>query len=211
MAVPTVASAGAPCGRRRWRSVWQPGAAVGRQHGDRRRSLHSRFDHVAQRADRPLMLGARDLAFPRLNLASWYLVMAGGFCALYALFSGGVDTGWTFYTPIKQLCSGTCRCGGHRHLHLRLFDHCHRAELHHHHSPPARPWPDLVSPAGIHLVAVFDQYRLRVGDSGAGDHAALLLLFLFETLFHVGVFDPRLAGDPLLFQHLFWFYSRSTS
>ena len=50
----------------------------------------------------PLMLGARDLAFPRLNLVSWYLFMAGGFCALYALFSGGVDTGWTFYTPLSS-------------------------------------------------------------------------------------------------------------
>jgi cytochrome c oxidase subunit 1 len=47
----------------------------------------------------PLMIGARDLAFPRLNLTSWYLFMLGGFVTLYAVFVGGVDTGWTFYTP----------------------------------------------------------------------------------------------------------------
>ena len=47
----------------------------------------------------PLMIGARDLAFPRLNIASWYLFMAGGLTTLYAVFVGGVDTGWTFYTP----------------------------------------------------------------------------------------------------------------
>ncbi|MBV9655279.1 MAG: cbb3-type cytochrome c oxidase subunit I, partial [Acetobacteraceae bacterium] len=49
----------------------------------------------------PLMLGARDLAFPRINLLSWYLFMAGGVLALYALFAGGLDTGWTFYTPLS--------------------------------------------------------------------------------------------------------------
>ena len=53
----------------------------------------------------PLMLGARDLAFPRLNLASWYLFMAGGVIALIGLFAGGVDTGWTFYTPLSTVYS----------------------------------------------------------------------------------------------------------
>jgi cytochrome c oxidase subunit 1 len=50
----------------------------------------------------PLMLGARDLAFPRLNLLSWYLFVAAGLVVLYALFAGGVDTGWTFYTPLTS-------------------------------------------------------------------------------------------------------------
>ncbi|MBI5013527.1 MAG: cbb3-type cytochrome c oxidase subunit I, partial [Methylocystis sp.] len=53
----------------------------------------------------PLMLGARDLAFPRLNLLSWYLFMVAGFVALYAVLAGGVDTGWTFYTPLTSLYS----------------------------------------------------------------------------------------------------------
>src|SRR5438067_12116533 len=55
----------------------------------------------------PLMIGARDLAFPRLNLASWYLYLAGGLLTLAALFLGGVDTGWTFYTPYSPMFSNT--------------------------------------------------------------------------------------------------------
>src|SRR5689334_10729152 len=55
----------------------------------------------------PLMIGARDLAFPRLNLTSWYLFMAGGSVTLYALFVGGVDTGWTFYTPFSTMYSNS--------------------------------------------------------------------------------------------------------
>src|SRR5262249_44894600 len=53
----------------------------------------------------PLMIGARDLAFPRLNLLSWYLFMLGGTCVLEALFMGGIDTGWTFYTPFSTFYS----------------------------------------------------------------------------------------------------------
>ena len=55
----------------------------------------------------PLMIGARDVAFPRLNLFSWYLILAGGCCTLYALIAGGVDTGWTFYTPFSTMFSNT--------------------------------------------------------------------------------------------------------
>src|SRR5215471_1531348 len=55
----------------------------------------------------PLMIGARDLAFPRLNLTSWYLFMAGGLTTLYAIFRGGIDTGWTFYTPFSTMYSNS--------------------------------------------------------------------------------------------------------
>ena len=121
----------------------------------------------------PLMLGARDLAFPKLNLASWYLFMAGGILrAIRVVLRRRRYRMDILYPAVQQLCPGPCRCGGHRHLHLRLFDHCHWTELHHHHPPPARPWPDLVSAAGVHLVAVFDQHHLCAGNPGAGDHAA---------------------------------------
>src|SRR5262249_32336693 len=53
----------------------------------------------------PMMIGARDLAFPRLNLASWYLFLAGALFTLWAMISGGVDTGWTFYTPCSPAAS----------------------------------------------------------------------------------------------------------
>src|SRR3954466_3488854 len=55
----------------------------------------------------PLMIGARDLSFPRLNLTSWYLFMLGGCVTLYAVYVGGVDTGWTFYSRFSPMY---CRC-----------------------------------------------------------------------------------------------------
>jgi cytochrome c oxidase subunit I len=153
----------------------------------------------------PLMLGARDLAFPKLNLASWYLFMAGGLCALYALFSGGVDTGWTFYTPLSSnyaqghvvavvigiFISGfsTIATG----LNFIITIHSLRA--------PGLTWYRLP-------VFIWSLYSTSIIFVLATPVLAItLLLLMFETLFHVGVFDPRLGGDPLLFQHLFWFYS----
>ncbi|HEX8834807.1 MAG TPA: cbb3-type cytochrome c oxidase subunit I, partial [Abditibacteriaceae bacterium] len=53
----------------------------------------------------PMMIGARDLAFPKINLLSWYLYMAGGLLALAAMLLGGVDTGWTFYAPYSSIYS----------------------------------------------------------------------------------------------------------
>ena len=55
----------------------------------------------------PLMIGARDLAFPKLNLLSWYIYMLGGIITIYALLAGGVDTGWTFYTPYSTTFSNS--------------------------------------------------------------------------------------------------------
>src|SRR3954466_4232717 len=55
----------------------------------------------------PIMIGARDLAFPKLNLASWYIYMVGGAFTLWAVLAGGVDTGWTFYTPFSSMFSNT--------------------------------------------------------------------------------------------------------
>src|SRR4029078_12712457 len=55
----------------------------------------------------PIMIGAKDLAFPKLNLASWYIYMLGGLFTLYALVTGGVDTGWTFYAPFSTVSSTT--------------------------------------------------------------------------------------------------------
>ena len=153
----------------------------------------------------PLMLGARDLAFPKLNLISWYLFMIGGFCALYALFSGGVDTGWTFYTPLSSnyaqghvvavvvgiFISGfsTIATG------LNFIITIHRLRA------PGLTWYRLP-------VFIWSLYSTSIIFVLATPVLAITLLLLtFETLFHVGVFDPKLGGDPLLFQHLFWFYS----
>jgi cytochrome c oxidase subunit I len=145
----------------------------------------------------PLMLGARDLAFPKLNLTSWYLFMAGGCCALYALFAGGVDTGWTFYTPLSSnyaqghvvavvigiFISGfsTIATG------LNFIITIHRLRA------PGLTWYRLP-------VFIWSLYSTSIIFVLATPVLAItLLLLMFETLFHVGVFDPRLGGDPLLF------------
>ncbi len=153
----------------------------------------------------PLMIGARDLAFPRLNLASWYLFMVGGCFSVFAAIFGGIDTGWTFYTPYSSTYSNgwvlvtavgifingfssiltglnfivtihTMRAPGLTWFRLPLFIWSHYAT-------------SLIFVLGTPVVAV------------------TLLLVAVERMFHIGIFDPNLGGDPVLFQHLFWFYS----
>jgi cytochrome c oxidase subunit 1 len=153
----------------------------------------------------PLMIGARDLAFPRLNLASWYLYMAGGAIVLWALLAGGVDTGWTFYTPFSTMFSNS-------HVTLALAGvlvvgfssiltglnfivtvHTMRA--------PGMGWFRLP-------LFVWANYATSLILVLATPVLAMtLVLVAIERLFQVGIFDPALGGDPLLFQHLFWFYS----
>ncbi len=153
----------------------------------------------------PLMLGARDLAFPRLNLASWYLFIAAGAVELWALFTGGVDTGWTFYTPLSTTYSK-----GHVVLAvagvflsgfssiatgLNFMVSIHRLRA------PGLTWYRMP-------VFLWSLYSLSVLMVLATPILAItLLLVALERLFHVGVFDPAIGGDPLLFQHMFWFYS----
>ncbi len=153
----------------------------------------------------PLMLGARDLAFPRLNLISWYLFMTGGLITLWALFWGGLDTGWTFYTPLS-----TNYASGHVVLAVvgifisgfssiatgvNFIVTIHRLRA------PGLTWYRLP-------VFVWSLYATSViYVLGTPVLAITLILLAFERLFHVGVFDSSLGGDPLLFQHMFWFYS----
>ena len=86
----------------------------------------------------PIMIGAKDLAFPKLNLASWYIYMIGALFTLYALVTGGLDTGWTFYTPFSTVVVDDQRHpGGARHLHHRLLVDPDRPQLHRHHPPDA--------------------------------------------------------------------------
>ena len=121
----------------------------------------------------PMMIGARDLAFPRLNLASWYIFIVGALFTLWAVVTGGVDTGWTFYTPYS-----TARLdiegdpGRARHLHHRLLVDPDRAQLHRHDPPHARAGPDLVPPAALRLGALRDQHHLHSRHAGDRDHHA---------------------------------------
>jgi cytochrome c oxidase subunit I len=153
----------------------------------------------------PIMIGAKDLAFPRINLLSWYIYMLGACFVLWALMQGGVDTGWTFYTPYSTTFSNgyvlatglgifiigfssiltglnfivtvhTMRAPGMTWFRMPLFVWAHYATA-------------LVMMLGTPVIAI------------------TILLLALERIAHVGIFDPAIGGDPILFQHLFWFYS----
>ncbi len=153
----------------------------------------------------PIMIGAKDMAFPKINLLSWYCYIIGAAFALTALVAGGVDTGWTFYTPYSTTYSNsnvlltgigifivgfssiltginfivtvhTMRAPGMTWFRLPLFVWAHYATA-------------LVIMLGTPVLAI------------------TVALMALERIAHVGIFDPALGGDPVLFQHMFWFYS----
>jgi cytochrome c oxidase subunit 1 len=153
----------------------------------------------------PLMIGARDLAFPRLNLLSWYIYMIGGLFTLYSAIAGGVDTGWTFYTPYSSTYSNTQVTAVAVGVFITGFSsiltglnfivtiHKMRA--------PGLTWFRMP----LFLWAMYATSIILT--LGTPVLAITLFLMALEHLFHVGIFSPALGGDPLLFQHLFWFYS----
>lgn len=153
----------------------------------------------------PLMLGARDLAFPRLNLASWYIFMGGAALTLWSIVIGGVDTGWTFYTPYSStyanshvilMASGVFVAGF-----SSIFTGLNFIVSTHKMRAPGLHWFRLP-------LFVWSLYATSVILVLATPVLAITLaLVALERLVGVGVFDPALGGDPLLFQHLFWFYS----
>lgn len=154
----------------------------------------------------PLQIGARDVSFPRLNLLSWYLYVAGAFLALYSLFANGTppDTGWTFYVPFSVRTSTNVTLAifaafvlGFSSIltGLNFITTVHRLRA------PGMTWfrmPlfvwSLYSTAWIQILAT-------------PVLAITLLLVMGERLLGLGIFDPARGGDPLLYQHLFWIYS----
>ena len=153
----------------------------------------------------PLMVGARDLAFPKLNLLSWYIYLVGGMFTLYAGLAGGVDTGWTFYTPYSSTYSNTQVTAVAIGVFITGFSsiltglnfivtiHKMRA--------PGLTWFRMP----LFLWAMYATSIIMV--LGTPVLAITIFLLALEHLIHVGIFSPALGGDPLLFQHLFWFYS----
>jgi len=153
----------------------------------------------------PMMIGARDLAFPRLNLATWYIFNLGALFTLYAIVTGGVDTGWTFYTPYSSLYSNTHVVTTIVGIFIAGFSsiltglnfiatiHTMRA--------PGLTWFRLP----LFIWAHYATSLIMV--LGTPVVAITLALVALERVFHLGIFNPALGGDPLLFQHLFWFYS----
>jgi cytochrome c oxidase subunit I len=153
----------------------------------------------------PIMIGARDLAFPRLNLLSWYLYVIGGALVLWSLLAGGVDSGWTFYTPYSSLYSKsqvvTCLVGIFIAGFSSIATGINFIVTIHKMRAPGMTWDRLP-------LFVWSHYATSVIIIlGTPVVAITLLLVILERVFHIGVFSPELGGDPVLFQHLFWFYS----
>ncbi|HMF00949.1 MAG TPA: cytochrome c oxidase subunit I [Terriglobia bacterium] len=153
----------------------------------------------------PIMIGARDLAFPRLNLLSWYLLVIGGVFTLWAIVAGGVDTGWTFYTPYSSLFSNTNVVLAVIGIFISGFSSIltglNFIVTIHQMRAPGMTWFRLPLFIWSHYATAIIQVL------GTPVVAITLLLVAVERVWRVGIFDPALGGDPILFQHLFWFYS----
>ncbi len=152
----------------------------------------------------PIMVGAKDVAFPRLNLLSFYLYLVGASIALTSIVTGAIDTGWTFYTPysmqtmnsVISMTFGVFVLGfssiltG---LNFLVTVHTMRA--------PGVTWSRMP-------LFVWGMYATSLMQVLATPVLAItLLLLIAERFFGIGIFDPKLGGDPVLFQHFFWFYS----
>lgn len=155
----------------------------------------------------PLMLGAKDVAFPRINLLSWYVYLFGSMFAVLAILQGGVDTGWTFYTPystttddgylrVTWMVTAAFILGF-----SSIFTGLNFVVTVHKLRAPGMGWFDMpLFVWGIYGAAIIQVLATPV-------IGITLLLMIFERTFHIGIFDPRMGGDPVLFQHFFWFYS----
>jgi cytochrome c oxidase subunit I len=153
----------------------------------------------------PLMIGAKDLAFPRINLLSWYLYIIGGLFMMYTILNGGVDTGWTFYTPLSTQFLDTHVVAAALAIFVAGFSSIltglnfivtiHRMRA------PGMTWSRLP-------LFVWANYATAIIQVlGTPVLAITLMLVALERIFRLGIFNPQMGGDPLLFQHLFWFYS----
>ena len=153
----------------------------------------------------PLMIGAKDLAFPKINLLSWYVYIVGAAFTLYSMINGGLDTGWTFYTPLSTVYSNSAVAPAVIGVFITGFSsiltglnflvtiHTMRA--------PGMTWFRLP-------LFIWAHYATSVVMIlGTPVIAITLGLAGMERLFGLGFFNPAMGGDPILFQHLFWFYS----
>ncbi len=152
----------------------------------------------------PLMLGAKDVAFPRLNLASYYVYVVGALMAVTSMVLGGVDTGWTFYTPYSTSTDGAVTLMTLSAFVLgfsSIFTGLNFIATIHKLRAPGMGWFEMPLFAwSIYATSIIQILATPV-------LAITLLLLVMERAFQVGIFDARLGGDPVLFQHFFWFYS----
>jgi cytochrome c oxidase subunit 1 len=153
----------------------------------------------------PLMIGAKDLAFPRINLLSFYLYLAGGVLATVAVVAGGVDTGWTFYTPYSSTFANThvvlTILGGFLAGFSSILTGLNFIVSIHKLRAPGLRWFRLP-------LFVWAHYATSIIQILATPVLAIaLILVVVERTLGIPIFDPAAGGDPILFQHLFWFYS----
>ena len=153
----------------------------------------------------PLMIGARDLAFPRLNLLSWYFYMIAGVIGVVSLVWGGVDVGWTFYTPLSTMYSNSqitlVLVGAFIAGFSSIFTGINFLVTIHKMRAPGMTWWRMPLYCWGHYATSI------IIILGTPVVAITLLLVVLERAFGIGFFSPELGGDPVLFQHLFWFYS----
>src|SRR5688500_1374553 len=153
----------------------------------------------------PIMIGAKDLAFPRINLLSWYIYIVGGIFTLVAALSGGVDTGWTFYTPYSTAAANshviTAALGVFITGFSSILTGLNFIVTIHRMRAPGMTWFRLPLFVWAHYATSLIMIL------GTPVVAITILLVAAERVLHLGIFDPALGGDPVLFQHLFWFYS----
>jgi cytochrome c oxidase subunit 1 len=153
----------------------------------------------------PIMLGAKDLAFPKINLLSWYIYMIGGTFGIIVIITGGVDTGWTFYTPFSTQYSNTkvfaTTLGAFITGFSSILTALNFLVTIHRMRAPGLTWYRLP-------LFVWSMYATSVVIMLATPVLAItLVLLMMERALQVGIFDPALGGDPVLYQHMFWFYS----
>lgn len=153
----------------------------------------------------PIMLGAKDVAFPRLNLISYYVFLAGAALAVGAiLFGNSVDTGWTFYTPysirtgssVVLVVMGAFIMGF-----SSIFTGINFIATVHKMRAPGMGFFEMP----LFVWALYATSIIQVLATPV--LGITLLLLTMERVLKIGIFDPALGGDPVLFQHFFWFYS----
>src|SRR5258705_1618460 len=153
----------------------------------------------------PIMIGAKDLAFPKINLLSWYIYLVGGAFVLYSFSTGGLDTGWTFYTPLSSIYSNSAVTPAVIGIFINGFSsiltglnflvtvHTMRA--------PGMTWMRLPLFVWAHYATSI------IFVLGTPVIAITLLLAGLESMFHLGFFNPAYGGATILFPHPFLFYS----
>ncbi len=153
----------------------------------------------------PVMMGAKDVAFPRLNLFSYYLWVTGALCCVLSLAMGGFDTGWTFYTPYSTTTSAggviPVLTGAFILGFSSIFTGLNFVVTVHKLRPPGMTWFRMP----LFLWAIYATAIIQVLATPV--LGITLLLLIVERTVNIGIFNPSMGGDPVLYQHFFWFYS----